>query len=70
MLTRLVEILLIEALQHPQLSIREMAHWHLVRMVPKGKEIPYDAAGTPESLKQAHDKWKELVPEGTVPGKK
>ena len=36
--------LLIGALNHSKMPMRELAHWHLVRLAPAGKSIPYDAA--------------------------
>jgi hypothetical protein len=59
--------LLIEALEHRPLAVREMAHWHLVRMVPAGKSIPYDAAGDEAARHTAAEAWRKLIPEGKLP---
>jgi hypothetical protein len=56
-------------LRHEQLAIRELARWHLVRLIPEGKDIPYDANGPVEQREQAYKKWKELVMRGQVPPK-
>jgi hypothetical protein len=59
--------LLIEALAHRPLAMREMAHWHLVRMAPAGKTIPYDAAADDASRHKAAEAWRQLIPEGKLP---
>ncbi len=58
---------LIEYLHHDKLAIRGLAYWHLKRLVPAGKALGYDPHGTSEARAAAIKKWKELVPEGTVP---
>jgi hypothetical protein len=58
---------LIEYLNHDKLPIRGLAYWHLKRLVPGGKAIGYDPQASPEARAAAITKWKELVPEGTVP---
>lgn len=58
---------LISYLMHDQQIIRELAHWHLERLVPLGRFIAYDAAGPADERKIAHDKWKKLIPDGQVP---
>jgi hypothetical protein len=35
---------LIAYLGHRKQAVRELAHWHLVRLVAAGRDIPYDAA--------------------------
>jgi hypothetical protein len=58
---------LIAELRHTRPAIRELAAWHLYRLVPAGKDIPYDAASSDEQRQQAYKAWKKLVPDGTVP---
>jgi tRNA A-37 threonylcarbamoyl transferase component Bud32 len=58
---------LINQLLHPKLAIRELAYFHLRRLVPEGQKIPYDPAGPPEARGAAHKQWKELIPDGKVP---
>ncbi|MBL8794940.1 MAG: hypothetical protein JNM56_13610 [Planctomycetia bacterium] len=60
---------LIAYLKHDRVSIRELARWHLIRLVPAGKAIKYDAAGTPKDRDAAYAEWKKLVPEGELPKK-
>jgi hypothetical protein len=59
--------LLIDYLKQDRPAIRELAHWHLIRLVPKGSAIKYDAMGDSKQLDEAYAKWKKLVPDGTVP---
>ncbi len=58
---------LINYLNHSQLPVRELAHWHLVRLAPLGAAIPYDAAGPKEARLKAYRRWRKLIPEGRVP---
>jgi hypothetical protein len=58
---------LIDYLDHPQLAIRGLAHWHLYRLVPAGQAIPYNPLDPPEARAAAVQKWRKLVPPGTVP---
>jgi hypothetical protein len=59
--------LLIQALNHSKLPARELARWHLVRLVPDGKSIDYDAAGTEMHRQEAIAAWRRLIPEGELP---
>lgn len=59
--------LLIEYLRHDLLPVRELAQWHLYRVVPAGKDIKYDAAGTPAERQKAYEEWKKLIPTGKLP---
>ncbi len=58
---------LIAELRSARPAIRELAAWHLYRLVPAAKDIPYDPTGTDEDRQQAYKAWKKLVPDGTVP---
>ena len=59
--------LLLTYLQHSQVGIRELARWHLVRLVPEGKAIPFDAGASPEDRARAVARWRALIPEGRLP---
>jgi hypothetical protein len=59
--------LLILALNHSKLPIRELAHWHLVRLAPDGNAIAYDAAAPEAQRLKAVEEWRQLIPEGTLP---
>ena len=37
---------LIAYLRHSRLPVRELARWHLYRLVPAGRKIVYDAAAS------------------------
>jgi hypothetical protein len=58
---------LIDYLRQDTPAIRELAHWHLIRLVPEGKKIPFDALGNADSLDRAFQAWKKLIPEGNLP---
>lgn len=61
--------LLIEYLLHPKLPARELARWHLYRLVPAGRNIPYDANGSEADRQKAYEAWKQLIPDGKLPPK-
>jgi hypothetical protein len=58
---------LIDYLLHDKLAIRQLAKWHLSRLVPAGREIAYDPAGSSEARQRAYEQWKKLVPSGKLP---
>jgi hypothetical protein len=60
---------LIAYLQHERIAIRELARWHLHRLVPQGAKIAYDPYGTPEQRAKSAREWKELIPDGELPKK-
>jgi hypothetical protein len=59
--------LLIQALNHGKTPMRQLSHWHLVRLVPGGNKIAYDAAAPEAQRLQAIAEWRRLVPEGELP---
>jgi hypothetical protein len=60
---------LIAYLNHDKLPVRGLANWHLVRLVPAGKDIGYNPLDPKEKRMAAIEKWNKLVPRGTVPGR-
>jgi hypothetical protein len=58
---------LIDYLAHDQAAIRNLAAWHLVRMVPQGRAIPVRPAATRAEYEAAYREWKKLVPAGQLP---
>jgi hypothetical protein len=58
---------LIDYLNHNQVAIRALAHWHLTRMVPRGREIAFNAAASAEERGRALAAWRRLVPGGKLP---
>jgi hypothetical protein len=58
---------LINFLRHDKLAVRELAAWALYRLVPQGKSISYDAAGTEEQRRQGQAEWRALIPQGQLP---
>lgn len=61
---------LIDYLNHEQLAIRSLAHWHLVRLVPSGLLNLYNPNASAESRAAAVEKWRKLVPPGKVPSRR
>lgn len=59
--------LLITHLTHKNIAVRELAHWHLVRLTPDGNKIQFDAAATEAALEESQRRWRELIPHGKVP---
>jgi hypothetical protein len=60
---------LIAYLHHSKRSVRQLAHWHLVRLVPQGRTIAYDPAGPVEAREKAIQAWRKLIPSGSLPPK-
>lgn len=60
---------LVKYLDNDQLGIRGLAHWHLVRLVPAGKEIDYNPLDPKDKRDQARDQWKKLVDDQIAAGK-
>ena len=58
---------LIEYLKHDQGAIRNLAAWHLVRLVPQGKTIGFKPNGTKEEFEAVQREWKKLIPAGKLP---
>jgi hypothetical protein len=62
---------LIDLLTHEKPAIRELAGWHLVRLVPAAaaKNLSYDSLAPAAELEKTQAKWRELVPAGKLPPK-
>jgi hypothetical protein len=58
---------LIDYLTHEKPAVRNLAVWHLVRLVPQGKSIAFKPDGTAEDAEKCRAEWKKLVPAGQVP---
>jgi hypothetical protein len=60
---------LIAYLRHSRLAVRELARWHLYRIVPAGRKIAYDAAAAENMAERqkAYEAWKKLIPSGKLP---
>jgi hypothetical protein len=58
---------LVEYLQHDTPSVRNLAAWHLHRLVPQGKSIPFSPTGDKAAIDQTYQAWKKLLPGGRVP---
>jgi hypothetical protein len=60
---------LISYLGSERLSLRELAYWHLRRLVPAGREIDYDPLALKEKREAGIKAWRRLVPAGELPPK-
>ena len=58
---------LIEYLQHDTPAVRNLAAWHLHRLVPQGKAIPFSPTGDKGAIDQTYQAWKNLIPAGQLP---
>ncbi|HXG12298.1 MAG TPA: hypothetical protein VNK04_21260, partial [Gemmataceae bacterium] len=54
---------LLAYLRHERLPIRELARWHLERLVPGSSRIAYDAASPPEQREKGIEEWRKVVQE-------
>jgi hypothetical protein len=61
---------LISYLRHEKLAIRELAWWHLSRLVPRDIAAPYDPAAPSAERAKAYTAWKKLIPSGSLPERK
>jgi uncharacterized protein (TIGR03000 family) len=59
--------MLIDFLVDGRTSMRGMAHWHLIRLAPAGKDIPYDPNAPKAELEKARKEWKKIIPPGQLP---
>ncbi|MCI0684750.1 MAG: hypothetical protein L0Y71_21850 [Gemmataceae bacterium] len=59
--------LLLHLLDHKSVAVRELAHWHLVRLAPAGRDIAFDAGAADEDRQKAAERWRKLIPAGELP---
>jgi hypothetical protein len=55
--------MLVRFLDHDRLGIRGLSHWHLVRLVPAGKEFKFNPLDPKDQRDKARDQWKKLIDE-------
>jgi hypothetical protein len=60
---------LVKYLGSDVLGIRGLAHWHLVRLVPQGKDIGYVPLDPKDKRTKAQEKWKKLIDDLLSQGK-
>jgi hypothetical protein len=58
---------LLTSLKHSRPAVRQLAHWHLVRLVPEGKTIPFNVLASEAESQRTCDQWRKLIPEGKLP---
>lgn len=54
---------LVKYLDNDLLGIRGLSHWHLVRLVPAGKDIGYNPLDPKDKRDKGRDQWKKLIDE-------
>jgi hypothetical protein len=59
---------LVRYLDNDVLGIRGLAHWHLVRLVPAGKEFGYNPLDPKEQRDKARAEWKKLIDDKIAKG--
>jgi hypothetical protein len=59
---------LVRYLDNDSLGIRGLAHWHLVRLVPAGKQIEFNPLDPKEQRDKARAQWKKLIDEKIAKG--
>jgi hypothetical protein len=58
---------LIEYLVHEKAGIRNLAAWHLIRLVPEGKAILFKPNGTAQENAKTYEEWQKIIPKGKLP---
>jgi hypothetical protein len=58
---------LIEYLRSDWPAVRNLAAWHLARLAPAGKSIPFRPNGSKAEFEAGYKQWKALVPAGKLP---
>jgi len=58
---------LIDYLLHEKPAIRGLAAWHLARLVPKEKAVPFVLNASPAECETMHQEWKKVIPSGERP---
>jgi hypothetical protein len=58
---------LISYLKHDKLPIRELAWWHLIRIVPDGNKIAYDPGAPTADRQKGYEAWKKLLDDKKLP---
>ena len=59
--------MLINLLDSKHVAVRELAHWHLVRLAPAGRDIAFDAGAAEADRQQGVERWRKLIPAGELP---
>src|SRR5579875_2866288 len=60
---------LVKYLDNDVLGIRGLAHWHLVRLVPAGKDIDYNPLDPKDKRDKGREQWKKLIDDLIAKGK-
>jgi hypothetical protein len=60
---------LINYLGSERTALRELAYWHLFRLVPAGRKIGYEPLAPKAQRDAAIKEWRKLIPPGEMPPK-
>ncbi|MCS7021237.1 MAG: hypothetical protein NZU63_05355 [Gemmataceae bacterium] len=58
---------LLDYLGHERSTIRNLAAWHLVRLVPATQRFPYKPDGTQQDALRTQQQWRQLLPPDSLP---
>ncbi|MBA2225048.1 hypothetical protein [Thermogemmata fonticola] len=58
---------LLDYLTHEKATLRNLAAWHLLRLLPEAQRFPYKPAGSREDALRVRDQWKQLLPPPSLP---
>lgn len=63
---------LLDYLTHEKATLRNLAAWHLLRLLPEAQRFPYKPDGSRDDALRTRDQWKQLLPPLALPspGKK
>jgi hypothetical protein len=58
---------LLDYLTHERATLRNLAAWHLLRLLPEARRFPYKPDGTREDAQRTREQWKQLLPPSALP---
>jgi hypothetical protein len=58
---------LLDYLTHDKAALRNLAAWHLLRLLPEAQRFPYKPDGSRDDALRTRDQWKQLLPPQTLP---
>jgi hypothetical protein len=58
---------LLDYLTHERATLRNLAAWHLLRLLPEARRFPYKPDGTREDAQRTRERWKQLLPPSALP---
>jgi hypothetical protein len=58
---------LLDYLTHDKAALRNLAAWHLLRLLPEAARFPYKPDGSREDAQRTREQWKQLLPPSALP---